>query len=57
MEKKLKTNALLYHLGEKSIKTALNIPEKQSKPIKVNPSEPLNKKLVQQNVIFFQMKQ
>lgn len=54
MEKKLKTNALLYHLGEKSIKTALNMPEKQSKPREVSPSRPLNKKQVEKLLSFEQ---
>ena len=54
MEKKLKTSALLYHLGEKSIKTALNIPEKQSKPRKVDSFKPLNKEQVEKLLSFEQ---
>ena len=54
MEKKLKTNSLLFHLGQKSIKTALNIPEKQSKPRKVDSFKPLNKEQVEKLLSFEQ---
>ena len=54
MEKKLKTNDLLYHLGEKSIKIALNTPEKQSKPRKVDSFKPLNKEQVEKLLSFEQ---
>ena len=54
MDKKLKTNDLLYHLGQKSIKTALNIPEKQSKPRKVDSFKPLNKEQVEKLLSFEQ---
>jgi hypothetical protein len=54
MEKKLKTNDLLYHLGQKTIKTALNIPQKQSKPKKVDPFRPLNKEQVEKLLSFEQ---
>ena len=54
MDKKLKTNALLYHLGQKSIKTAINIPEKQSKPRKVGSFKPLNKEQVEKLLSFEQ---
>ena len=54
MDKKLKTNDLLYHLGQKSIKIALNAPEKQSKPRKVNSFRPLNKEQVEKLLSFEQ---
>ena len=54
MEKKLKTNDLLYYLGEKSIKIALNTPEKQSKPRKVDSFKPLNKEQVEKLLSFEQ---
>lgn len=54
MDKNLKTNDLLYHLGQKSIKTALNIPEKQSKPRKVDSFKPLNKEQVEKLLSFEQ---
>ena len=54
IDKKLKTNDLLYHLGQKSIKTALNIPEKQSKPRKVDSFKPLNKEQVEKLLSFEQ---
>ena len=53
-KKKLKTNDLLYHLGEKSIKTALNKSEKQSKPRKVDSFRPLNKEQVEKLLSFEQ---
>ena len=50
----MKTNDLLYHLGEKSIKIALNTPEKQSKPRKVDSFKPLNKEQVEKLLSFEQ---
>ena len=54
MDKKLQTSELLYHLGQKSIKIALNTPQKQSEPRNEDPSKPFNKEQVEKLLSFEQ---
>ena len=54
MQKKIETNSLLYHLGQKAIKTVMNIPEKENKPRKVGPFKPLNKEQVEKHLSYEQ---
>ena len=54
MKKKIETNRLLYHLGQKAIKTIMNIPEKENKPRKLDPFHPLNKEQVEKHLSYEQ---
>ena len=54
MQKKIETNSLLYHLGQKAIKTVMNIPEKENKPRKVDSFKPLNKEQVEKHLSYEQ---
>ena len=54
MKKKIETNSLLYHLGQKAIKTIVNIPEKENKPRKLDSFKPLNKEQVEKHLSYEQ---
>ena len=54
MKKKIETNSLLYHLGQKAIKTVMNIPEKENMPRKVDSFKPLNKEQVEKHLSYEQ---
>jgi hypothetical protein len=55
MKKKIETNSLLYHLGQKAIKTVMNIPEKENMPRKVDSFKPLNKEQVEKHLSYEQI--
>ena len=50
MKKKKEKNNLLYHGPQKTLKTATNHPEKESKPKKLDTSKPLNKEQVEKHL-------
>ena len=54
MKKKTETNNLLYLLGQKAIKTVVNIPQKEKKPKKVDSFKPLNKQQVEKHLSYEQ---
>ena len=54
MKKRIETNSLLYLLGQKSIKTIMNIPEKDNKPRKLDSFKPLNKQQVEKHLSYEQ---
>ncbi len=54
MKKKIEKNSLLYHLGQKAVKTIMNMPEKETKPRKVGLFEPLNKEQVERHLAYDQ---
>ena len=54
MKNKTETNNLLYLLGQKAIKTVVNIPQKEKKPKKVDSFKPLNKQQVEKHLSYEQ---
>ena len=50
MKKKKEKNNLMYQLPQKTLKTATNRPEKESKPKKIDSSKPLNKEQVEKHL-------
>ena len=54
MKKKIETNSLLYHLGQKALKTVMNIREKENMPRKVDSFKPLNKEQVEKHLSYDQ---
>ena len=50
MKQKKEKNNLMYHLPQKTLKTATNHPEKESKPKKLDTSKPLNKEQVEKHL-------
>jgi hypothetical protein len=54
MKKKMKKNSLWYHLGQKAVKTIMNVPEKETKPRKIDSFKPLNKQQVEKNFSYGQ---
>ena len=55
MKRKIETNSLLYHLGQKAIKTVTNIREKENMPRKVDSFKPLNKEQVEKHLSYEQI--
>ena len=51
---KIEINSLLYHLGQKALKTVMNIPEKENMPRKVDSFKPLNKEQVEKHLSYDQ---
>ena len=51
---KIETNSLLYHLGQKALKTVMNIREKENMPRKVDSFKPLNKEQVEKHLSYDQ---
>lgn len=54
MNKQVEINSYLYYIGEKAIKTLVNIPEKEIKPKKLDSFKPLNKEQVEKHLSYEQ---
>ena len=54
MKKKVETNSYLYHIGKKAIITIRNVPEKETKPRKLDSFKPLNKEQVEKHLFYEQ---
>ena len=54
MNKQVEMNSYLYYIGEKAIKTLVNIPEKEIKPKKLDSFKPLNKEQVEKHLSYEQ---
>ena len=54
MKNKIETNSLLYHSGQKALKTVMNVPEKENLPRKLDSFKPLNKEQVEKHLSYEQ---